>query len=523
MSQSPESGRLAFSHTQIAVGLQALAVACLVAWLVRDASTTQLTRKQATKQPSEVRRVRLTIIAVVVSFLSMALGVADLLARRDDDCGAQDIWPQEAESHPLELWDQAWEMFNLWTEVAEPLMPDKVLHKGNNLYNDYHVLMDSHRILDNFCFQLDFISLFRSTDPDSPTETQKRRKDIGTCNAANGNLIEFERSWQYAVIYFSTMYLGIPMQQLAWAGYRIENSQKLKEATPAESSWYGFSRPEGAGIADPGYFNHTFNNETALHILAIANPYFPKVRPVAADMTQYLRILQAQVRTAAESLAVVSELLPQELRGKTLDASFMKRWVGIDSYNRWRGLVKTTKEEEQGPTRTAHAVEELASLHDVMDRIHASATECVRRSGTVESSLERLEREVMALTQGMAVGPSGLDGAWATLGWRTDCRCDSGTQTSPVRVVAEPIVVVHFVPSIETLFQGFENAYWWLKDKYGSARQRFADAQKEADKIMKRLEQKPRLSGKSGVSMDLVDLEEIKASMDRKFQERWGL
>lgn len=262
-----------------------------------------------------------------------------------------------------------------------------------------------------------------------------------------------------------------------------------------ESSWYGFSEPEGPGVAGSGNFNRTFNNQTALGLLATANPSLPELRPSAADMTRRLSSLQARARTAAESIAAVSELVPLELRAQaghqregTPDASFAKRWVTFDFYTWWSGDDDMDSGYSFDTTR--RAAEEVARLHDVVKAFDAAVTESVRRARAVESSLDMLEQQVTALAQvkapkqgRAAVGASGFDGgAWAALGWRADCGCDSGIQTSPVNAVATTVFVAYFVPSVETLFQGMNKTFHLLRAKKASAIRRRKGAFEEEER-----------------------------------------
>jgi hypothetical protein len=239
-----------------------------------------------------------------------------------------------------------------------------------------------------------------------------------------------------------------------------------------ESSAYGFSEPEGAVVAGPGKFNHTFNNQTALRLLAIANPSFPRLRPSAANMTRRLRSLQERARAAAESIAVVSELLPRELRAQVghqgegrPDAAFAKQWARFDFYSWWSG-DETASRYSSAATR--RAAKEVARLHDVVKAFHADVMESVRRAGAIESSLEKLEQKVTALAQ-VKKPVSSLDGAWAAVGWRADCGCGSEPQASPIRAAATPVIVAYFVPSADTLFQGMKKTYQLLTGKQASA------------------------------------------------------
>jgi hypothetical protein len=130
---------------------------------VRDAGTIQVSppyiaKAKATKRSRETWRACLIIISVVVSLASIALGVADLLALRNNASANQFTWPQEAESQPLELWDQAWKVLELWAEVAEPLMPDETPNNSNNIHTAFHSLPNPYQTIPDLCAQLSFIS-----------------------------------------------------------------------------------------------------------------------------------------------------------------------------------------------------------------------------------------------------------------------------------------------------------------------------------------------------------------------------
>lgn len=470
---------------------------------VRDAGTIRvyppyIAREKAAKWSRETWRACLIIIAVVVSFVNITLGVADMFALRDNDSANQFPWPQAAESQPLKLWDQAWEVLELWAEVAEPLMPDEAPNSSNNIYAAFHSLPSPHQTISELCDQLSFISSSMPGENTRASAGSANAREIiaEACDTADKNLDQFDSDWADLLSYFSRGWLKRPIQELYSAGYNTSRFQHLEEATTTdgrdESSWYGFSKPEGAGVAGPGNFNHTFNNQTALRLLAIANPSFPRLRPSAANMTRRLRSIQARARTAAESIAVVSELLPQELRAQaghyregTLDASFAKQWAGFDFYSWWSGDETASG---YGSAATGRAAKEVARLHNVVKAFHADVTESVRRAGAIESSLDMLEQKVTALAQvkkpkqgRTAVGVSGLDGAWAALGWRADCRCDSESQPSPIRAAATPVIMAYFVPPTETLFQGMKETYQLLTDKQASAirRREGAFAEKE--------------------------------------------
>lgn len=458
---------------------------------VRNAGTIQvyppyIAREKATKRSRETWCSWLIIIAVVVSFVSIALGVADMFALRDNDSANQFTWPQAAESQPLTLWDQAWEVLELWAEVTEPLMPGKAPNTSNNIYAAFYSMPSPHQTISELCDQLSFISSSTSgaNTGVSAGSTNTRKIIAEACDAADKNLDQFDSDWADLLSYFSRRWLKRPIQELYSAGYNTSRFQYLEEGTTTdgrdESSWYGFTKPEGVGVTGPGNFNHTFNNQTALQLLAIANPSFPRLRPLAANMTLRLLSIQARARTAAESIEVVSELLPWELRAQTghhregtPDASFVKQWTGFDFYSWWSGDETASG---YGSTATGRAAKEMARLHDVVKAFQADVTESVRRAGAIESSLDMLEQKVTALAQvkkpkqgRTAVGVSGLDGAWADLGWRADCGCDSETQTSSIRAAATPVIVAYFVPSTETLLQGMKKTYQLLRDKQASA------------------------------------------------------
>ncbi|KAK4034851.1 hypothetical protein C8A01DRAFT_38674 [Parachaetomium inaequale] len=461
---------------------------------VRDAGTIHVyppyfAKEKATKRSRETWYAYLIITAVVVSFVSIALGVADMFALRDNDSANQFTWPQAAESQPLELWDQAWEVLELWAEVTEPLMPDEAPNNSNNIHAAFHSLPSLHQTISELCDQLSFISSSTSgVNTRASAGSANAREIIAEgCDTADKNLDQFDSDWADLLSYFSR--------------YNTSRFQHLEEATTTdggdESSWYGFSKPEGAGVAGPGKFNHTFNNQTALRLLAIANPSFPRLRPSAADMTRRLRSIQARARTAAESIAVVSELLPRELRAQaghhregTADPSFAKQWASFDFYSWWNGDETASG---YGSAATRRAAKEVARLHAVVKAFHADVTESIWRAGAIEYSLDMLEQKVTALAQvkqpkqgRTAVGVSGLDGAWVALGWRTDCRCGSETQTSPIIAAATPVIVAYFVPSAETLFQGMKKTYQLLTDKQASAIRRregaFAEEERTSHK-----------------------------------------
>jgi len=463
-----------------------------------DTGTIQVYPSLATKRSRETSCAGLIIIAVVVSFASIALGVADIFALRGNDSENQFPWPQAAESQPLMLWDQAWEALELWAEVTEPLMPDEAPNNSDNIYAAFHSMPSPHQAISELCDQLSFISSSTSgaNTKASAGSTNTRNLIAEACDTADKNLDQFDSDWADLLSYFSRGWFKRPIQELYSAGYNTSRFQHLEEANTAdgrdESPWYGFSKPEGAGVTGPGNFNHTFNNQTALQLLAIANPSFPRLRSLAANMTLRLRSIQARARITAESIAAVSELLPWELREQaghhrkgTPDAFFAKQWTGFDFYSWWNGDETASG---YGATATGLAAKEVARLHDVVKAFHADVTESVRRAGAIESSLDMLEQKVAALAQvkkpkqgRRAAGVSGLDGAWAALGWRADCGCDGETQTSPIRAAATPVIVAYFVPSAETLFQGMKKTYQLLRDKQASAirRREGAFAEKE--------------------------------------------
>ncbi|KAK3294092.1 uncharacterized protein B0H64DRAFT_374922 [Chaetomium fimeti] len=451
---------------------------------VRDAGTIQVCSPYIAKENVTKRRMetlRLVIIATVLSFVSITLGVADTFTRRDNDSVSQFTWPQATESQPLELWDRAWDILEVWAEVTEPLMPDEAPNDRNNVYAAFHSLPSPHQTISEFCDQLSFIlSSTSGANARAPVGSTNTRETIAeACDTADKNLDQFDSDWADLLSYFSRGWLKRPIQELYSAGYNTSRFQHMKEETTTdgrdESSGYGFLKLEGAGVTGPGNFSHTFNNQTALRLLAIANPSFPRLRPSAANMTRRLRSVQARARTAAESIAVVSELLPQELRAQaghdreaTPDASFAKQWAGFDLYSWWSGDETASG---YGSAATARAAREVARLHGVVKAFHADVTESVRRASAIESSLDMLEQKVTALVQAKEPKQGrGLDGAWTALGWRADCGCESETQTSsPIRAAATPVIVAYFVPSAETLFQGMKRTYRLLIDKQASA------------------------------------------------------
>ncbi|KAK5655786.1 hypothetical protein OQA88_5324 [Cercophora sp. LCS_1] len=471
---------------------------------VRDAGTIPVYSPHTTR---ETWYTSLIIIAAGISFMSLALGVTDRLALRASDNATQFPWPQAAETQPLELWDQAWEALGHWAEVMEPLMPEEEPRNSNNIHAAFHSLPSPHQTISELCGQLSFISSSTSgaNARASAGSAATRERISKACDTADYNLDQFDSDWADLLSYFSRGWLRRPIQELYSAGYNTSRFQYLEEEATStdarddtEDSRYGFSKLEGAGVAGPGTgtFNHTFNNQTAQRLLAIANPSFPRLRPSAANMTRRLRSLQARASTAAESIAAVTELLPLELRAHragyrpddTPDASFAKQWVGFDFSSWWSGDDTASG---YGSAATQRAAKEVARLHAVVKAFRADVAESLRRATAIEDMLDTLERKVTALTQAKkpkrgrtAAGVSDLDGAWVALAWRADCACDgSGAQTSHViTATATPVVVAYFVPSAETLFQGMKETYGLLTDTQASARRRREGALAETDR-----------------------------------------
>ncbi len=153
-----------------------------------------IAREKATKRSRETWCACLIMIAVVVSFVSIALGVADMFALRDNDSANQFTWPQAAESQPLDLWDQAWEVLELWAEVTEPLMPDDAPNNSDNIYAAFHSLPSPHQTISELCDQLSFIS---SSMPGANTRASAGSADAReiiaeACDTADKNLDQFD-------------------------------------------------------------------------------------------------------------------------------------------------------------------------------------------------------------------------------------------------------------------------------------------------------------------------------------------
>lgn len=109
-----------------------------------------------------------------------------------------------------------------------------------------------------------------------------------------------------------------------------------------ENQPYESTPLENSGVGLDG-FNHTFNNKTALRLLAIADPSFPKLLPLAANMTRRLHTIQAHARTtAAESIALISSIVRQDPRSQAASSGgdesrdrLARQWTGGFDFHRW--------------------------------------------------------------------------------------------------------------------------------------------------------------------------------------------
>ncbi|KAK0701994.1 hypothetical protein B0T26DRAFT_757959 [Lasiosphaeria miniovina] len=369
----------------------------------------------------------------------------------------------------------------------------------DNIYAAFHGLPGPHITISELCAQLSFI--LASTP------------NAGGAAARETFMDRFDSEWAELLSHFARRWLKQPIWELYLAGYNTSRFRGNMEETTTgrhENQPYESTPLEKSGVDLDG-FNHTFDNETALRLLAIADPSFPKLLPLAANMTRRLHTIQAHARTAAESIALISSIVPQDLRSQAAASGgdesrdrLARWWTGGFDFHRWWTGDETAGGYSSAATR--RAVGDMARLQRVLE---------AARAGVAETSLSA-QKKKRPKTRG---GGSDATAAWVTLGWRADCGgCNrDGPPHTDSRVVvaaATPVVVAYFVPSANTLFQGMEEAYWLLSAKKASAirrREATLAEQEEASRLAWRKYDLEHGGGGGGAADDEEDYIDVHA------------